>query len=311
MKRFLFLFVALSMAIVAIADKYTVLNGVMYTIGKDGTAIASSVKKKDAKLITLQIPSIISLDNTNVLVTEVAAKGFNGCKNLKSVVLPNSIRKIGADAFKDCISLETLVVPDQTEIELAPVNFGTGGNGPFKGCKKLTVIKGCNSILPDYVLSTALKDCYEVPFAYRLNTGISENSDVNSDIDIVIPPFSEFAESKIKEPIEKWQKRKPYESSAEYMERVTDASREAKLKEYLAQAREEYLTMYAPHGIAGTIEYYDPDYNVFTIDTHSYGELYAKVPKDEAERFQTNWNKVKLEPRFGILGDRLAVLSCT
>ena len=311
MKRFLFLFFALSMAIVAIADKYTVLNGVMYTIGKDGTATASSVKKKDPKLITLQIPSIISLDNTNVLVTEIATKGFNGCKKLKSVVLPNSIRKIGADAFKDCTSLETLVLPDQTEVELAPVNFGTGGNGPFKGCKKLSVIKGYNTLLPDYVLSTALKDCYDVPFSYNINTGGSESTDIRSDINIVIPSFSEFAELKIKQPMEKWEKRKPYESSAEYMERVTDASREAKLKEYLTQVREEYLTMYAPHGIAGTIEYYDPDYNVFTVDTYSYGELYAKVPKDEAERFQTNWNKVKLEPRFGILGDRLAVLSCT
>lgn len=311
MKRYLFLFVALTITIITSADNTTILNGVLYTIGKDGTAIASSLKAKDTKLETLQIPTILSINNSSVPVTEIAKNGFKGCKNLKSVVLPNSIHKIGADAFSGCTSLEYVVMPDQAEIEIPPMNFGTGGNGPFKGCKKLTVIKGNNIALPDYVLSTALKNCDDVPFTYSVNTGGSAPTAIYTDPNAVVPLFSEYAESKVKQPMEMWEKRKPYESSGEYMERVTDSSREAKLKEYLAQAREEYLTMYAPHGIAGTIEYYDPDYNVFTIDTHSYGELYAKVPKDEAEKFQINWNKVKLEPRFGILGDRLAVLSCT
>lgn len=293
------------------ADNSMVLNGVRYTIRKDGTALASSIKAKDSKLVSLQIPTMLRVNNTAYQVTEIAREGFEGCRNLKSVVLPNSIRKIGADAFRGCTSLEYVVMPDQAEIEIMPIIFGIGGNGPFKGCKNLTIIKGNNIALPDYVLSSALKNCDDVPFVYSINTGGNTPKAIYTDPNAIIPPFSEYAEAKVKRPMEMWEKRKPYESSAEYMERVTDASREAKLKEYLAQAREEYLTMYAPQGIAGTIEYYDPDYNVFTIDTRSYGELYAKVPKDEAERFQTNWNKVKLEPRFGILGDRLAVLSCT
>ncbi|MDE7421080.1 MAG: caspase family protein [Muribaculaceae bacterium] len=311
MKRYILFFVTLTISVIVNADNTMVLNGVLYTIGKDGTASASSLKTKDPKLESLQIPTMLSINNTNVTVTEIAKNGFKGCKNLKSVVLPNSISKIGEDAFNGCASLEYIVVPDHAIVELSPMNFGTGGNGPFKGCKKLTVIKGNNVVLPDYVLSTALKNCDDVPFSYSVNTGVNIPTAIYSDPNVAVPLFSEYAESKVKQPMEMWEKRKPYESSAEYMERVTDASREAKLKEYLSQAREEYLTMYAPHGIAGTIEYYDPDYNVFTIDTHSYGELYAKVPKDEAENFQTNWNKVKLEPRFGILGDQLAVLSCT
>lgn len=311
MIRLIICVLALMISVIARANATTILNGVLYTVGKDGSASASSLKAKDPKLETLQIPTMLSINNTNVPVTEIAKNAFKGCKNLKSVVLPNSIRKIGADAFSGCTNLEYVVMPDQAEIEIPPMNFGTGGNGPFKGCKKLTVIKGNNIALPDYVLSTALKNCDDVPFTYSVNTGGSAPTAIYTDPNAVVPLFSEYAESKVKQPMEMWEKRKPYESSGEYMERVTDSSREAKLKEYLAQAREEYLTMYAPHGIAGTIEYYDPDYNVFTIDTHSYGELYAKVPKDEAEKFQINWNKVKLEPRFGILGDRLAVLSCT
>lgn len=311
MKRYLLFLAALASTIVARAENTTVLNGVLYTIGKDGTASASSLKAKDPKLETLQIPTMLNINNTNVPVTEIAKNGFKGCKNLKSIMLPNSIRKIGADAFTGCTSLEYVMMPDQAEVEPSPINFGIGGNGPFKGCTKLTVIKGNNIALPDYVLSTALKNCEDVPFTYSVNTGGNAPTAICNDPNTAVPPFSEFAESKVKQPMEMWEKRKPYESSTEYMERVTDVSRKAKLKEYLAQAREEYLTMYAPHGIAATIEYYDPDYNVYTIDTHTYGELYAKVPKDEAERFSTNWSKVKLEPRFGILGDRLAILSCT
>lgn len=282
MKRYLALFIGLIITIIAGADNTMVLNGVLYTVGKDGTATASSLKSKDPKLETLQIPTMLSINNTNVLVTEVARNGFKGCKNLKSVVLPNSIRKIGADAFSGCSSLEYIVLPDQAEVELVLANFGTGGNGPFKGCKKLTVIKGNSTTLPDYVLSTALKNCDDVPFAYNVNSVKNTPTAIYSDQNTMTPPFSEFAESKVKQPMELWEKRKPYESSSEYMERVTDASREAKLKEYLGQAREEYLSMYAPHGIAGTIEYYDPDYNVFTIDTHTYGELYPKVPNGKA-----------------------------
>ncbi len=311
MKRHLLIFLTLLITATGYSDNSMVLNGVLYSIGKDGTATASSLKAKDPKLEMLQIPTILNINNRNVQVTAIAKKGFKGCKNLKSVILPNSIRKIGAEAFAECTSLEQIVLPDQAVVELSDINFGTGGDGLFKGCKKLSVIKGNNLLLPDYVLTTALKNCDDVPFIYSINTDGNTPKAIYTDPNANVPPFSEFAEAKVKGPMEMWEKRKPYESSSEYMERVTDSSREAKLKELLSQAREEYLSKYAPLGIGGTIGYYDADYNVFTIDTHSYGELYAKVPKDDAEKFRSEWNRVKLEPRFGILDDQLAVLSCT
>lgn len=296
----------------ALGDNSMVLNGVKYTIEKDGTATASAVKSKDPKLETLQIPTMLNLNNSSVYVTRIAKNGFRGCPNLRSIILPNSIKKIGMDAFTDCKNLESAILPDETSVEIIQANFGVGGNGPFKGCTKLTTIRGNNSALPDYVLTDALRECYDVPFAYNINTGDTQTLNVTfSDMSGAVPPFSQFAENKVKQPMEMWEKRKPYESANEYMERVTDASREAKLKELLAQAREEYLAQYAPTGISGTVEYYDPDYNVFTIDTHSFGEIYAKVPKDEADSFRKRWNAVRMIPRFGILGDRLAVLSCT
>ncbi|MDE7159871.1 MAG: caspase family protein [Muribaculaceae bacterium] len=312
MNRIAIFAAALAVALPAIGNNSMVLNGVKYTIEGDGTATASAVKSKDPKLKTLQIPTLLNVNNLSIFVTRIAKNGFKDCPNLQSVILPNSIKHIGADAFSNCKMLETVVLPDDATVEILPANFGTGGNGPFKGCVKLTTIRGNNSTLPEYVLTLALKDCYDVPFAYNANTGDSKIlSAIYSNDTSAVPPFSQFAEWKVRHPMEIWEKRKPYESAEQYMQRVTDASREAKLKELLAQAHEEYLTQYAPPGISGTVEYYDPDYNVFTIDTHSFGEIYAKVPKDEAEAFRKRWNAVRLMPRFGILGDRLAVLSCT
>lgn len=297
------------------ADKKptVVLNGVEYTIDAkicNGIAVAAAIKKGDPRLEILQIPSEINYNGGRVPVSAIAKDGFKGCKNLKTVILPNSITQIGVDAFKDCENLTSVILPDVAYIEIEQENFGSGGTGPFKGCKRLRTIRGNNTLLPDYVLTSALRKCNDVPFFYRQDTGSGDMPAVSATWTEAAPPFSEYADSKVRQPMELWEKRKPYESADDYMQRVTDASREARLKEYIAQAREEYLATFAPSFVSGQIKYYDPDYNVFTIEIPSYGEVYAKVPKDESDRFRSRWSNVAMQPRFGILDDRLAVLSC-
>ena len=58
---------------------------------------------------------------------------FSGCGNLGEVVLPDSVEKIGKNAFKDCVTIHTLVIPpnvayidntsfdgvDQTKIDIS------------------------------------------------------------------------------------------------------------------------------------------------------------------------------------------------
>lgn len=298
----------MAVVLTAVAEKI-VLNGVAYKI-KDGHAIAAAIKPKDAKLEVVQIPAMITHKGQNVIVSEIAFQGFMKCPNLRSIILPNTIQVIGMDAFRGCKKLETAILPDETQVKISPQFFGAGGNGPFKGCVNLKSIRGNNILLPDYVLSDALRECSEVPFVYENKLEQVTQSSGFSGIPGNAPLFSEFAETKVKQPMERWEKRKPYESADEYMTRVTDAKREAKLKEFLTKAREEYLKTYSPASITGTLGYYDADYNVFTVDTYSFGEIYPKVPKDEAERFKQNWSNVIMQPRFGILNDRLAVLSC-
>ncbi|MBQ4051792.1 MAG: leucine-rich repeat domain-containing protein [Oscillospiraceae bacterium] len=45
-------------------------------------------------------------------VRKIDAEAFMGCKNLKKVGLPPSLRSIGAAAFKDCSALEKIVIPE-------------------------------------------------------------------------------------------------------------------------------------------------------------------------------------------------------
>ena len=45
-------------------------------------------------------------------ITEICDYAFAGYKNLKSVTIPDSVKRIGAAAFKDCINLESIIIPD-------------------------------------------------------------------------------------------------------------------------------------------------------------------------------------------------------
>lgn len=304
--------IAIILAVSASAESSIVYNGVKYTLSEDGNAVASAVKPKDPKLEILQIPNMLTVAGRPVTVTAIAKNGFKGCPNLKTAELPNTIKFIGADAFTDCKRLESVILPDAAKVEILPANFGFGGNGPFKGCRSLTSIRGNNVTLPDYALTDALRECYDVPVTHNLNKNNSVTVEaVFANSKSEVPAFSEFAESTVRQPMEIWEKRKPYESANAYKERVTDASRQAKLKDLLQEARSQYLARYAPLGISGRILYYDPDYNVFTIETNAFGEVYAKVPNDQAEAFEKKWNSVRITPCFGILNDNLAVLSCS
>lgn len=70
-------------------------------------------------------------------VTEIGAKAFLNCKNLKAINIPNSVTKIGESAFAGCKSLTSIAIPaGVTEI----------GKGTFSNCENLTSISIPNSV---------------------------------------------------------------------------------------------------------------------------------------------------------------------
>ena len=64
-------------------------------------------------------------------VTRIGNQAFCYCKSLQSIVIPDSVTKIGDCAFMFCSSLQSIVIPDSvTEI----------GNSAFCDCKSLQSI---------------------------------------------------------------------------------------------------------------------------------------------------------------------------
>ena len=70
-------------------------------------------------------------------VTKIGGWAFNGCTSLQSVVIPDSVTYIDRDAFSGCTSLQSVVIPDSiTEI----------GYSAFSGCTSLQSV-----VIPDSI----------------------------------------------------------------------------------------------------------------------------------------------------------------
>ncbi len=78
-------------------------NGVFYCLKDDGTAVAV-LFAGDAREIV--IPERVSLAGVAYEVCAVGDGAFEGCSALESVLLPDTVRRIGAFAFFGCSSLK-------------------------------------------------------------------------------------------------------------------------------------------------------------------------------------------------------------
>ncbi len=106
------------------------------------TALAVVFTPYDSPLRTrtsIVIPAEINCWNGTFPVTEISSKAFDGYDYLKSITLPNTIKRIGSNAFQDCESLSSIVLPDS----LREIGYNA-----FRNCKSLTSI-----VIPDSVKS--------------------------------------------------------------------------------------------------------------------------------------------------------------
>ncbi len=76
-----------------------------YDILSDGTAeiISCNIKGEEIK-----IPDTLD----GYTVTSISWNSFYSCRNIKSVVIPNSVKNIGNCAFAECVNLEEITIPD-------------------------------------------------------------------------------------------------------------------------------------------------------------------------------------------------------
>ena len=111
MKRTLLLICTLLYANVLMAQDDFFVNGIQYTIQRytiDGNPIYNEVRVTgyDYYLPTeLEIPEMITYNDTTYNVTEIGFQAFWGCSSLISVTIPSSVTYIRYEAFFGCSNL--------------------------------------------------------------------------------------------------------------------------------------------------------------------------------------------------------------
>ncbi len=86
---------------------------------------------------TLSIPATALYKGKECRVEEICDNAFDGFKQLTTITLPDTIKKIGNNAFKGCQQLASLNIPNSVRYI---------GNNAFFGCTKLSSIR-----IPNYV----------------------------------------------------------------------------------------------------------------------------------------------------------------
>ena len=129
------------------------------------------------------------------------------------------------------------------------------------------------------------------------------------------PLYSQYAKDYVEKRIREWQAKDPYETVAEYQNRVTEKSRDAKVKELLKEAEASYIATYTKYLRFNDmiLKPYDADHGSFLVES-KYGNLIVPVPREnqEAQVFESSWSNMRFEePRFYINNDRLMLSGLT
>jgi len=130
-----------------------------------------------------------------------------------------------------------------------------------------------------------------------------------------VPEYQTFAKNYVEEKLKTWQAKDAYETVDEYKARVTEATRDTKVKELLAEAEKQYIRTYT-QGIRFSdmqLKPYDADNKAFLVESR-FGELIVPVPREnnEARIFESSWKGMQFkEPQFCINNGKLALASLT
>lgn len=236
----------------------------------------------------------ISLPNT---LRFIGAAAFYGCK-LKEIVIPNSVTAIGTNAFGYCHNLMKIVVPDHSVKSIYPMDSGNRkwfSGSIFESSRSINDVCGHTIPYPEYIYNELPYDC---PF-------------VEKRLPIIKKSFSYYVYDKLINRVNEWQRKKEYETTTQWKERVTEETRRKKVTEMIEQIRAEYIAEYAPQSIEGELGGFDADYSAYPVLIHGFNTFYAQIPLDDAPIFKEKWAQVIMQPQYGIVNDQLGILSCT
>ena len=243
-------------------------------------------------------------------VESVGAGAFFNCQQLEKLAFPNSLKRLGVCSFLYCNKLKSLTLPDQKPRRMQPSanidkNLPDDNSLGIKGPALADVRSNSSSSCPHYAVKDILSMTKEYPeFPYNSSPFARQN------LRKIVKSFSYFAFDMVNSRMADWQKKKDYETAEQWRERVTSENREKKLNEVIANVRKNFIAAYTTNSLKGTLGVYDTDYGTYPVNIDGLGRIYAKVPAEDADLFKGYWNQIQLVPKYGVIDDQLALLSC-
>lgn len=127
-----------------------------------------------------------------------------------------------------------------------------------------------------------------------------------------VPDFDIFARESIRESMEKWKQKDPYETVAEYKDRVNEEKARIKQQELQRVLMDEYIQRFAHKMTVSDmlLKPYDADNQSFLIGC-PYGDIVLIVPRsnNEARDFAESWADIKVYNQNFVIADKKLALA--
>lgn len=107
----------------------------------------------DMSITEIKIPDFITVNGRSYPVWEIGPGAFNGCRNLKTVMLGKSVGLIMREAFHNCPNLRVIVNPN-------PIPFKMEDSHPFYGGKFNDIFESYHAQSVVLVVPSGSEDAY-------------------------------------------------------------------------------------------------------------------------------------------------------
>ncbi len=145
-------------------DDMANVNTSSYQVKDDGTValVGDEPDHAGATVTTLEIPESVTADDGTVYaVTEIAAGALKDMSTLLSVIIPETVSTIGADAFAGCTRLDQIIIHVTEPIDLTQVAPARGQNEPAAAVDDDPVFSGVNKNTCVLYVPDGTKEAYE------------------------------------------------------------------------------------------------------------------------------------------------------